>query len=158
MSDLYSTIKVIHILSATLLFGTGLGTAFQMWMAHRGGDVRAIATVAANVVRADFLFTTPAVIVQPLSGIALMHIAGFDPFASWLVVAYALYVLIGFFWLPVVWVQIQVRDLANAAATSGTPLGPDYYRMMRLWFWLGWPAFSTVLGIFWLMVAKPALW
>jgi len=158
MSDLYDAIKIVHVISSTVLFGTGLGTAFQMWMAHRGGEVRAIATVARNVVWADAAFTTPAVIAQPLTGFALVYLAGADPLASWLVAAYVLFVLTGACWLPVVWIQLQTRDLAAAAAASGEPLPPRYFRLMRWWFWLGWPAFSAVLAIFWLMVAKPDLW
>jgi len=152
---IYDLIKTLHILSATVLFGTGLGTAFQMWFAHLNGEPRTIATVARNVVRADFWFTTPAVIIQPASGIALIQLSGLDAGASWLTAAYGLYLLIGLCWLPVVWLQIRARDLAVAAAAGGTPLPPEYHRVMRLWFGLGWPAFLGTMAIFWLMVAKP---
>ena len=155
MSTLHDVVIIVHILSATLLFGTGLGTAFQMWMAHRGGDVRAIAEVSRNVVHADFLFTLPAVIIQPLTGIALIRIDGYGFSEPWLVAAYHLYVFVGACWLPVVWIQIQARNLAQKAATDGAALPPRYFRLMRWWFWLGGPAFSAVLAIFWLMVAKP---
>ena len=158
MSGLYDLVKTVHILSATVLFGTGLGTAFHMWFAHLGGEPRTIATVARNVVRADFWFTTPAVILQPASGIALIRLSGLDPAASWLVAVYGLYALIGACWLPVVWLQIRARDLAVAAAEAGTALPPAYHRAMRLWFGLGWPAFLGTMLIFWLMVAKPDLW
>ncbi|MDE1987175.1 MAG: DUF2269 domain-containing protein [Alphaproteobacteria bacterium] len=158
MSELYAFALLLHILSATVLFGTGLGTAFQMWMADRSGDVRAIAVVAANVVRADFVFTTPAVIIQPLTGALLIHIAGFDPKAPWLLVVYGLYALTGACWLPVVWIQLRIRDVATEAARSETRLPPVYRRMIRAWFWLGWPAFSAVLVIFWVMIVKPVLW
>ena len=158
MSDPHSWLKLIHIVSATVLFGTGIGTAFQMWMAHRTGDVRAIAAVAGNVVIADYLFTTPAVIVQPISGIALIWIVGYDPFTSWLVAVYLLYVLTGACWIPVVFIQIRLRDIARDCASSGRPLPDDYHRMMGRWTMLGVPAFSAVLVIFWLMVSKPALW
>lgn len=155
---LYFLLKLIHILSATILFGTGLGTAFQMWTVHLSGDPRAVAAVAHNVVRADFLFTTPAVIVQPVTGYLLIRATGTDPLTSWLIAVYALYVLIGLCWLPVVWLQIRIRDLAAMAAAAGTPLPPAYSRMMKRWYALGWPAFAAVLVIFWLMVAKPQLW
>jgi len=154
---IYDLVKTIHILSATILFGTGLGTAFHMWFAHLDGDPRTVATVARNVVRADFWFTTPAVIVQPVSGIALIHLSGLDAGAPWLMAVYGLYLLIGLCWLPVVWLQIRTRDLAVAAADAGTPLPPEYHRVMRLWFGLGWPAFLGTMAIFWLMVAKPPL-
>ena len=156
--NLYVLVKIVHIVSATILFGTGLGTAFQMWMAHRGGDVRAIAAVARNVVLADFFFTTPAVIIQPLTGIILVRMTGAPPFAPWLVAAYALYLLAGLCWLPVVWMQLRIRDLAADAARREAALGADYDRLMRWWFALGWPAFAAVIAIFWLMVAQPALW
>lgn len=154
----YMLIKYLHILSATVLFGTGLGTAFQMWNAHRGGDVSTIAHVAKNVVLADTVFTTPAIIIQPLTGIALAWMAGFDPFTPWLTVTYLLYALAGLCWLPVVWLQIKMRDLAQAAARANSRLPEAYHRSIRLWFILGWPAFSAVAVIFWLMVAKPVLW
>ena len=154
----YFLLKWIHILSAAVLFGTGLGTAFQMWTAHLTGDVRAIAAVARNVVRADFLFTTPAVVIQPLTGFLLVRLTGTDLLAPWLVAAYVLYILTGACWLPVVWLQIRIRDIASAAAADGTALPAEYRRLTRLWFALGWPAFAAVLAIFWLMVAKPALW
>jgi uncharacterized membrane protein len=154
----YFWIKTVHILSATLLFGTGLGTAFHMWLAHLTRDPRVIAAAARSTVRADFLFTTPAVIVQPVTGALLIENAGFSPDEPWLVAVYALYALAGACWLPVVWLQIRARDLASAAAASGGPLPPQYHRCMQLWFALGWPAFAAVLAIFWLMTAKPELW
>lgn len=155
---IYFLIKTIHILSATVLFGTGLGTAFQMWRAHLGGDPRAIASVAATVVMADFLFTTPAVIIQPLTGVALAHLAGIDLLAPWILVSLGLYVVAGACWLPVVWLQLRARDLARRAALEHTPLPRSYYRTMRIWFALGWPAFGAVIVIFWLMVARLELW
>ncbi|HEY4115833.1 MAG TPA: DUF2269 domain-containing protein [Rhizomicrobium sp.] len=154
MSNLYLVLKFVHILSATVLFGAGLGTAFQMWTAHRSGDVRAIATVARHVVWADFLFTTPAIIVQPASGIALILLGGFGAAEPWLVAAYTLYALAGACWLPVVWIQLKVYRLTR----TNEALPPQYFRLMRTWFWLGWPAFLAVLLTFWLMIAKPALW
>ena len=158
MSDIYFWLKTAHILSAAILFGTGLGTAFQMWAAHRRGDVRAIAAVARNVVRADFWFTTPAVVVQPATGAGLIWLSGIDPLASWLIAVYALYIFVGACWLPVVWLQIRARDVADAALRADAPLPSAYFRYMRFWFLLGWPAFAAVFVIFWLMTAKPTLW
>jgi len=154
----YALLKFVHIVSSTLLFGTGLGTAFFMWSTHRSRDVAAIASAARLTVRADWLFTTPAVIVQPFSGVWLMHVAGFPPTSSWLVAGMALYLVAGACWLPVVALQLRVRNLAAAALRDGTPLPPAYFRCMRWWFALGWPAFAAVMATFWLMVAKPALW
>jgi len=154
----YALLKFVHILSATLLFGTGLGTAFFLWMSHRSGNVAGIANAARLSVLADELFTTPAVIVQPLSGIALMHQVGYSWHSSWLQAAIALYLLAGACWLPVVMLQLRVRNLSAAALRDAQPLPPAYFRCMRWWFALGWPAFLSVLGAFWLMIAKPDLW
>ena len=154
----YALLKFVHVVSATLLFGTGLGTAFFMWMTHRTGNVSAIAAAARITVLADWLFTTPAVIVQPLTGVMLARQVGYDLGASWLVASMLLYLVAGACWLPVVWIQIRVRELAAHAAAHGEPLPPRYHRLMRAWFGLGWPAFAAVLVIFWLMVRKPSLW
>ena len=158
MSGIYLALRTLHIVSATILFGTGLGSAFYLWMAHRSGDPRSIATVSRHVVIADFLFTAPAAVVQPLSGVALAWLGGVDLLAPWLVAAYLLYALAGACWLPVIRLQIRIRDLAGAAVAASRPLPPAYRRCIALWFALGWPAFGAFLVIFWLMVAKPDLW
>lgn len=151
----YLWIKWIHILSSTLLFGTGLGIAFFMWMAHLGDDARHIARTARVVVIADTVFTAPAVVVQFVTGVWLAHRIGLPYTTFWLGAAVALFVAVGLCWLPVVWLQIRARDLAREAAASGAPLPPEYMRVMRWWFVLGWPAFLGVLAIFALMVLKP---
>ncbi len=156
--DLYLLLKWVHILSSTVLFGFGAGTAYYFWMAHLSRDARTIAKVGSMVVTADWLFTGTSGIVQPLSGLLLAANAGYDLGASWLVVTYLLYGVALACWVLVVWLQIRARDLARAAVVAGTELPPNYFRVMRLWFALGWPAFLGLLGIFWLMVAKPALW
>jgi len=129
-----------------------------MWLAHMTKDPRVIAAAARSTVVADFLFTTPAVIVQPVTGVLLIVNAGFSPHEPWLVAVYALYAMAGACWLPVVWLQIRARDLASASVAAGSPLPAEYQRCMRLWFALGWPAFIAVLVICWLMTAKPELW
>lgn len=151
-------LKTIHILSATVLFGTGVGTAFHMWTTHLRGDVRAIAVVARNVVLADWLFTTTAGVVQAVTGFMLVRAGGYDPTASWLVAAYVCYVIAGLCWLPVVTLQIKIARFAWAAAEQDVPLPDAYHHAMRVWFRLGWPAFLALLVAFWLMVAKPELW
>jgi len=155
--ETYFLVKLLHIIGATVIFGTGLGTAFQMWMANRGGDSRSIATVARNVVVADWLFTTPAVIAQPLTGTLLALMAGYGLSDRWLVASILLYVLAGACWLPVVWIQLRLRALAEKAVSDGEPLPAAYHRLFRIWFILGWPAFIAILVIFHLMVAKPSL-
>lgn len=149
-------VKTLHILSSTVLFGTGLGTAFFQWMAYRRGEVAAIAVTARHVVLADWLFTTPAIIVQPLTGFWLLNLMGLSWDAQWIKISIGLYLLAGACWLPVVWIQYRLRALAEAADATGTPLPRSYHRLMRWWFALGWPAFIALVAVFWLMVAKPA--
>jgi uncharacterized membrane protein len=154
----YAVLKFVHVISATVLFGTGLGTAFQMWMTHRGGNITAIASAARLTVLADWLFTVPAVVVQPLSGFALVYLAGFSLTQPWLIAALILYAIAGACWLPVVALQLRVRRLSAAAVANASALPAEYFRCMRLWFLLGWPAFVALMVTFWLMVAKPVLW
>lgn len=151
----YLLIKVFHILSATLLFGTGLGSAFYKWMADRSGDLHSIANTNRTVVTADWLFTTPTVIIQPVSGLWLASLTGVPLDQPWLVATIVLYVIAGGCWLPVVWLQIRMRDLANEALMQQQPLNERYYRYARIWFWLGVPAFIAMVIIFFLMVFKP---
>jgi uncharacterized membrane protein len=158
MIDLLLALKLLHILGATVLFGTGLGIAFFMLMAHRTRDAALIAHTARIVVIADVLFTATAVVIQPLSGLWLAEHIGFSLNEPWLAISLGLYLLVGACWLPVVWIQIQLRNLAAAAARDGTPLPPRYHRLFRIWFALGWPAFAGVIAIFALMVWKPPTW
>jgi uncharacterized membrane protein len=151
----YLLLKYIHILSATLLFGTGLGTAFHGFLAFRSRDARVVAAVGRSVVLADWLFTTPAVIVQPATGIAMAHMNGLPLTTGWIALAFALYALVGACWLPVVWLQIELRKMGRECERSGTPLPKRYFRFLLYWFLLGWPAFIGVLAIFYLMVFKP---
>jgi uncharacterized membrane protein len=152
--DDYLLLKTVHIVSATILFGTGIGTAFHMWMSHLSGSVPAIAVAARNTVIADFLFTTPAVVVQPATGVLLAVHAGIPLTESWLSLSIGLYLVTGACWIPVVLLQMRMHRLAEAALAAGTALPDRYYRDARRWFWLGWPAFGAVLAIFYLMVVK----
>lgn len=154
----YLVVKTIHVISAALLFGTGLGTAFFMWFTHRTGNITAIATVARLTVIADWVLTAPAVVAQPVTGFWLLHLARLDWRTAWVQGALCLYLLAGGCWLSVVFLQMRARDLAVQASRDATPLPPSYYRCMHLWFALGWPAFLALLLVFWLMVAKPVLW
>lgn len=153
---MYLWVKWIHILSSTLLLGTGLGIAFFMWLAHRRGDAKVIAETARTVVIADACFTAPAVVVQFISGLWLANALGNPYSAFWLRTALLLFFVVGACWLPVLWLQWRARDLATAVSVAGTPLPAAYHRVMRWWFWLGWPAFISVIVIFWLMVFKPS--
>jgi uncharacterized membrane protein len=153
----YLLLKYAHILSSTLLFGTGLGTAFHGFLAFRTKDPRVVAAVGRSVVLADWFFTAPSVVIQPMTGLAMARLASIPLTQGWLALSIALYILVGVCWLPVVWLQIQLRRMAEACLKTGDPLPPLYFRYLRLWFILGWPAFTAVLAIFYLMVFKPDL-
>jgi len=157
MSDPVLWLKCLHILSATVLFGTGIGTAFQMVMAMRGRDPATIHAVARAVVTADWVFTTPAGVIQPASGIALALATGYSLTEAWLLATYVLYALAFLCWAPVVGLQIRIRDLAGQAVATGGPLPPRAVLSYRIWFALGWPAFTALVVIFALMVFKPEL-
>ena len=146
-----------HVIGATVLFGTGAGIAFFMVMAHRTRDPALIAHVAGTVVIADTIFTATAAILQPVTGYLLARSIGWDLSESWISLSLLLYVVTGLFWLPVVWIQIRLRDLARAAAASASALPPAYFSLYRIWFAFGFPAFFSVIGIFWLMLTKPSI-
>jgi uncharacterized membrane protein len=154
---MYPLLLWLHVIGATVLLGTGAGIAFFMVMAHRSGDPASIAHVASTVVVADFLFTATAVVSQPITGALLMVRQGWPLSTSWIAAALGLYFVIGLFWVPVIFIQMRMRDLARAATAMGQPLPPAYYRLYHYWFALGFPAFFAVLAILWLMVAKPDL-
>jgi uncharacterized membrane protein len=153
----YVVWKWLHVLSSTLLFGTGLGTAFFMFVTNRTGDVRAIAVVTRHVVIADWIFTATTVVFQPLSGWMMMLLAGIPWTVTWIWLSLVLYVVAGVCWLPVVWIQMQMRAMANEAAVTGAPMLPArYWRYERAWVVLGIPAFTALVIVFYLMTAKPA--
>jgi uncharacterized membrane protein len=149
-------LKFLHIVGAAVLLGTGAGIAFFMLLAHRDGRPVVVAAVARIVVIADFVFTATAVVLQPVTGVALALHLGFPLTLPWISISILLYVVTGAFWLPVVWMQMRMRDLAAEAARAGTPLPPRYHRLFWIWFGCGFPAFAAVLAIFWLMITKPA--
>jgi uncharacterized membrane protein len=152
----YLVVKWIHILSSTLLFGTGLGSAFYMFFASRTRDPRVIATVVRYVVIADWIFTTPTIVLQPLSGFYLMHLAGFPITSPWIFWSIVLYLVAGAAWLPVVWMQIQMRSMAQVAAAGGSLIPERYWTLLRAWVALGVVAFMALVVVFYLMVAKPS--
>ena len=152
----YLLLKFLHVFGATVLLGVGAGIAFFMLMAHRTGDASFIARTARVVVIADALFTAAAIVAQPITGYLLMREIGAAFLDDWIAGALVLYVVAGVFWLPVVWIQIRMRDLAAEAAKAGLPLPTLYHRLFRVWFAFGFPGFGAVMGILWLMIAKPA--
>ena len=153
----YFILKAIHITSAAVLFGTGLGIAFFKWITDRTGNVSAIRVVSEKVVLADWLFTLPAIVVQALTGLALARLMGYPLSHGWLAWSIALFLLAGACWIPVVWLQIRMRNLARTSDREGRPLPTGYCAITRVWFWLGVPAFAAVVLVFWLMVAKPSV-
>ena len=153
--SLYLTLKWLHILSSVVLVGTGLGSAYYMFFANRSRDLAAQAVVTRLVVQADWWFTTPTVLLQPATGLAMVYLAGFPLSTPWIAASLVLYAVAGLCWLPVVWLQIRMRALAQQAAEAGTPLAPLYWRYARWWEALGYPAFAAMVVVFYLMVAKP---
>ncbi len=150
-------LRWLHVIGAAVLLGTGAGIAFFMLLAHRTADAKLIAHVACTVVIADFLFTATAVIAQPITGYLLARLAGWPLTEGWLLLSVALYILTGCFWLPVVFIQIRLRNLAEEALRANAALPPMYYTLFRVWFACGIPAFASVLAIFWLMLIKPQI-
>jgi uncharacterized membrane protein len=151
----YLTLKALHILSSVLIVGTGFGTAYYLFFTNRLGRVSSIADVARLVVRADWWFTTPAVIFQPISGLWLAHIAGWEWTTPWIMASIVLFIITGVCWLPVVWLQVRLAKMAEQAATNNEALPERYWCYAQRWEWLGYPAFIAMLGVYFLMVLKP---
>jgi uncharacterized membrane protein len=154
---LYLAVKYLHVLGAIVILGTGSGIAFFMLMAHRSRDAAFIARTAAVVVIADMIFTLSAVLLQPISGGLLMVLSATGFAERWLAVSLAFFALAGAFWIPVVFMQVDMRNLARTAAEKREPLPPRYFALFRRWFLFGIPGFGSVMIILWLMIAKPSL-
>jgi uncharacterized membrane protein len=152
---LFFLIEYLHVLGAIVILGTGTGIAFFMLMAHRSGNAEFIARTAATVVIADMLFTLTAVLLQPVTGGLLMMLSSTSLSERWLLASLALYAIAGLFWVPVIFMQIEMRDLARLAAERDQPLPPRYFALFRRWFLFGIPGFGSVMIILWLMIAKP---
>lgn len=150
----YFILKYLHVLGAIVILGTGTGIVFML-MAHRSGDPAFIARTASTVVIADMLFTASAVLLQPVTGALLMLLSATSYAEPWLAGSLALYAVAGLFWIPVIFMQIEMRDLARAAEARGEPLPPRYFTLFRRWFLFGIPGFGSVMLILWLMIAKP---
>ncbi|HEV7307572.1 DUF2269 domain-containing protein [Ensifer sp.] len=148
-------LRLAHVIGAAVLFGTGAGIAFFMVMARRTRDARLIAHVAGTVVIAGTIFTATAVVIQPITGYLLAKSVGWSLSEGWIVLSLILYVVTGLFWLPVVWIQLRLRDLARISTANDAPLPPAFDRLYAIWFACGFPAFLAVTGIFWLMLVKP---
>jgi len=151
----YLLLKWIHILSSVVLVGTGFGSAFYLFMVNRSGNLQAMSVVCRNVVRADWWFTTPTILIQPISGYLMMNLLGYDWFESWISMTLILYVVAGLCWLPVVRIQIVMRDMLANSVQYQTPLPKRYWQLEKIWCVLGLPAFLAMTIIYWLMVARP---
>ncbi|GGO38542.1 membrane protein [Gemmobacter aquaticus] len=152
----YEILRFLHVIGATVLLGTGAGIAFFMVISNRSGDPRLIAHVAGIVVLADTVFTATAATIQPITGYLLARDVGWPLLSGWVSLSLTLYVFVGLFWLPVVWMQIRLRDMARLAAAQREPLPEAYHRLYRWWLTFGFPAFAAVLAIIWLMLTKPS--
>lgn len=150
----YLLLKWIHILSSVLLVGVGFGSAFYLFYINRTRNVVAIAAVSKLVVKADYWFTASAVLIQPITGLTMVAIAGYSYTEAWLLGTYALFILAGVCWLPVVWIQIQMAKIAAENINNKT-LPENYWRYARIWQRLGMIAFPAMLIIYGLMVFKP---
>lgn len=153
----YLMIKWVHILSAILLFGTGFGSAFYKFFTDRTGNLAAMRVTNRLVVRADWLFTTPSVIIQPLTGFWMLYLTGQDMMMFWVMLSLGLYLLAGACWIPVVVLQVRMQKVTDQLEDN-QPLPEHYRKMQAVWFWLGMPAFSAMLTVVWLMVLKPMSW
>jgi uncharacterized membrane protein len=156
MGEHYLWLKWLHVIGAAVIFGTGLGTAFHFWITQRREGAAAVAAAARSTVLADYLFTLPAVIAQPITGIALARVAGYPLDSRWIVAGMALYFVAGACWIPVVLIQRRLHLLARHSEQQGTALGPEFAHLVRWWTMLGWPAFLAMAAAFWVMIAKPA--
>jgi uncharacterized membrane protein len=150
-------VKWIHVLSSTILFGTGLGAFFFLLMAHRTRDPRVIASVAGIAVLTNLVFTLTAGVVQPVTGGILMAMMELT-MAPWIIAALSLFVLVGACWIPVVLIQVRMKQLAEQALAGGSGLPAEYDRLYRIWLFLGCMVFVALIGVFYLMLAQPALW
>lgn len=151
----YLLLKTVHILSSVLLVGTGFGSAFYLYFTNRSRQFQAQVVVARLVVLADWCFTTPTIILQPITGIAMIHLAGWPLSTPWVMWSFALYLLAGACWLPVVWLQIRMKALLEQTQANCTELPALYWRYAKIWEWLGYPAFIAMVGVYFLMVNKP---
>ena len=152
---LYFFVKYLHVLGAIVILGTGTGIAFFMLMAHRSGEASFIARTASIVVIADMLFTLTAVLLQPVTGGLLMMLSSTGFNELWISTSLGLYAAAGLFWVPVIFMQIEIRDLARVVAAENAALPPRYFALFRRWFLFGIPGFGSVMAILWLMIAKP---
>lgn len=153
---LYLWLKFIHVISSTILFGTGIGTACTMLYGHQTKNTQVIAATTRYVVMADWIFTGTSGFLQPLTGLWMVYLVGYPWTSLWIMGSIIGYLIAAFCWFPVVYLQIKMRDFAVEADKNNKPLPPIYFRYFKYWFYLGWPAFISLMIVFYLMTNKPA--
>ncbi len=152
---LYLWLKFTHVISSTILFGTGIGTACTMLYGHNTKNTQVIAATTRYVVMADWIFTASSGLIQPVTGFCMVYLAGYAWTSLWIMGSIIGYLIAAFCWFPVVYIQIKMRDVAIAAEQKKTALPPVYFRYFKYWFCLGWPAFMSLIVVFYLMTNKP---
>ena len=157
MPYLYLWLKFIHVISSTVLFGTGIGTACVMLYGHNTGKINIIAAITCYVVFADWIFTAPSAVIQLVTGLWMVYLAGYSFTSFWIWGSIVGYAIAAFCWFPVVYLQIKMRDFAIQADESNTKLPERYYSYFKYWFYLGWPAFISLVIVLYLMTNKPYL-
>lgn len=152
---LYEKLKIIHIITASILFGTGLATAIYMLYANILKNIPIIALATRRVVKADWLFTGISGVLQPLTGISMLYLKGYKLTNTWAIAVFTCYSIAAVCWFIVVYLQIRCRDLAIAAVESNTNLPKKYKPYFVAWVILGFPAFLSLIIIFYLMANNP---
>ena len=150
----YNTLIAVHLISVVLLLGVGTGSAFYKFMADRSGNLEVILHTNKMVVLADWLFTTPSAILQPLTGVMLLNLMGVSLWTPWLLTSIILYIVAGVLWLVAIYLQIRMKNMALLAQQEERFLGEDYFQLVNYWIWLGVFSFFSMSGVFYLMVFK----
>ena len=155
--ELYSAIKLVHVLSAALLIGVGAGTAFFLWYTHRSGEIGAIRIATRAALLVEWWIIVPTVVLQPLTGFWMLDVDGQALQQPWTVAALLLFSVAGVVWVPAVALKIRMHNFARAAAERRLPLPPEFHRWMHWWLALWWTIFLLTLAILALMVFRPSL-
>ena len=150
----YNTLITLHIISVILLLGVGGGSAFYKFMSDRSGNLEVIVHTNKMVVLADWLFTTPSVLLQPITGLMLANLMGYSFDELWLLLSVTLYVFSTLLWLVAVWLQIKMKKMARSAVEQKVNLGEAYAKLVNYWIWLGVFSAFSMGTVFYLMIYK----
>ena len=146
----------LHILSAVWLMGHLVSSAFWKARADRTGNPQTIATTAQALVRSDFTFTLPGIVVLLGTGIWMAGLTGWDRFQElWLGTSFVLVIVMVIIWLAVL--LPQQRRMARFAAETleGVDQGANYQRASKLWSMAGGIMTLIPVLVLFLMVFKP---